>query len=130
MWRTVAIAVVMTIMTAGLADVPSAQGPEVNALMREKLERAQKILEAVVTSNWFELETQSRELERMTSDPRWTVFKYPEYAKHSAGFIRAIQVLHTAAAQRDLDKAPKAYADLTLKCVECHRDLARARTAG
>jgi hypothetical protein len=97
--------------------------------MQEKLVHAQKILEAVVTSDWSGLETHSRELERLTNDPRWTVLKYPEYARHSAGFVRAVQDLHHAASQRDLDKTPQAYIAVTMQCVECHRYLARARIA-
>jgi len=75
------------------------------------------------------LETHSRELEQLTKDPRWTVLTFPEYAKHSAAFVRSVQALHTAAAQRDLEKAPNAYVAVTLQCVECHRYLARARIA-
>jgi len=41
--------------------------------------------------------------------------------------VKAIQDLHMAAAQRDLEKTPRAYVDLTLKCVERHRYMARAR---
>jgi hypothetical protein len=106
-----------------------AQGPEVKHVMREKLVRAEHILEAVVTSDWVSLETNSRELERLTDDPRWTVLKYPEYARQTTGFVTAIQALHLAAAQRDLEKTPRAYVDVTLKCVECHRYLARERIA-
>jgi hypothetical protein len=112
----------------GLAASPS-QGPELNSVMREKLEHAQKILEAVVTSDWISLETHSREMERLTDDPRWTALKYPEYARHSTAFVRAVQDLRQAAAQRDLEKTPKAYITVTLSCVECHRYLARARIA-
>jgi hypothetical protein len=112
----------------GLAASPS-QGPELNAVMREKLVHAQKILEAVVTSDWVSLETHSRELEQLTNDPRWTVLKYPEYAQHSSAFVRAVQDLHRAAAQRDLENAPKAYVAVTFQCVECHRYMARARVA-
>ena len=112
----------------GLAAGPS-QGPALNRVMRDKLVHAQKILEAVVTSDWVSLETHSRELERLTDDPRWMVLKFPEYARHSAAFIRTIQDLHRAAAQRDLEQAPKAYVAVTLQCVECHRYLARARLA-
>jgi hypothetical protein len=97
--------------------------------MRQKLAHAQKILEAVVTSDWTGLETHSRELERLTNDPRWIVLKFPEYAQHSGEFVRSVQALHTAAAQRDLEKAPNAYVAVTLQCVECHRYLARARIA-
>src|ERR1019366_10214972 len=71
----------------GLA-ASSSQGPEVNQVMREKLTHAQKILEAVVTSDWVSLETHSRELEQLTNDPRWMVLKYPEYARHSSAFVR------------------------------------------
>ncbi len=111
-----------------LAASPS-QGPELKSIMREKLEHSQKILEAVVTSDWTSLEMHSRELERLTDDPRWTVLKFPEYARHSTAFVQAIQDLHRNATQRDLEKTPQAYVAVTLKCVECHRYLARARIA-
>lgn len=123
-WRSLVLAGAVL----GLAAVPG-QGPELNKLMREKLVHTQKILEAVVTSDWVSLETHSRDLEQLTKDPRWMVLKYPEYAQHSAAFVRAVQTLHGAAAQRDLDSAPKAYVAVTLQCVECHRYLARARIA-
>jgi hypothetical protein len=106
-----------------------AQGPKLDSIMHEKLEHAQKILAAVVTSDWVSLETHSRELERLTEDPRWVVLKFPEYARHSAAFVKAVQDLHRAAAQRDLDQTPKAYVAVTLQCVECHRYLARSRIA-
>ena len=105
------------------------QGPAVRNVMREKLQIVQKILEAVVTSDWVSLEGNTQALARLTNDPRWTVLKYPEYAKQSAAFLRAVEALHAAAVQRDLDKTPKAYASLTLQCVECHRYLARQRIA-
>jgi hypothetical protein len=125
MRRSLALAgIVVMSVTAG-----GSQGPELSAVMREKLSHAQKILEGVVTSDWVTLEMQSRQLEELTNDPRWMVLKYPEYARHSAAFVRAVQTLHTAAAQRDLEKTPKAYVNVTLQCVECHRYLARARIA-
>ena len=124
MWRSLA----MVGAVLGLAAGPR-QGPELRTLMHDKLVHAQKILEAVVTSDWVSLETHSRELEQLTSDPRWTVLKYPEYAQHSGAFVRAVQALHTAAAQRDLNKTPEAYIAVTMQCVACHRYLARARIA-
>ena len=124
MWRSLA----MVGAVLGLAAGPR-QGPELRTVMHDKLVHAQKILEAVVTSDWVSLETHSRELEQLTSDPRWTVLKYPEYAQHSGAFVRAVQALHTAAAQRDLNKTPEAYIAVTMQCVACHRYLARARIA-
>ena len=120
--------VVIPAAVFALSAAPT-QGPELSAIMREKLQHMEKILEAVVTSDWSSLETHSRELERLTNDPRWTILKYPEYARHSAVFVKAVQDLHTAAAQRDLEKTPQAYVTVTLQCVDCHRYLARARVA-
>ena len=123
------VAVVALSALLGLAASPS-QGPELNSIMREKLQHAQKILEAVVTSDWASLETQSRELEQLTKDPRWMSLKCPGVcAAYCTAFVQAVQDLRRAAAQRDLDKAPQAYVAVTLKCVECHRYLGRGRVA-
>jgi hypothetical protein len=122
------ITVVALVVLWGLVVTP-AQGPDLNRLMQRKLVHAQEILKAVVTSDWVALETHSRELERLTRDPAWMVLRHQEYRQHSDGFIRAIQTLHRAAAQRDLEATPRAYVDMTLQCVGCHRYLARARLA-
>jgi hypothetical protein len=97
--------------------------------MRDKLQHAQKILETVVTSDWNGLETHTRELERLTNDPRWMVLRFPEYAKHSAAFVAALRDLRRVAGERDLERATGAYATLILRCVDCHRYVARARIA-
>ena len=121
----------MLVAAVALATVTSAsaQGPGVSSVMREKLQHTQKILEAVVTSNWTTLDAQTLALERLTDDPRWRVLKAPEYATDSRAFKDALRDLRTAAVARDLDKTPQAYAAMTLKCVECHRYLARNRMA-
>jgi hypothetical protein len=128
MRNTLFLALACIAAVVGLAASGN-QGPGVNRVMREKLDRTQKILEAVVTSDWVGLESETRELERLTDDPRWTVLNFPEYARHSADFKRTIADLHKAAAQRDLENTPKAYIAVTLSCISCHRYLARARIA-
>jgi hypothetical protein len=106
-----------------------AQGPSLDRLMRKKLDCSQKILEAVVTSRWADLEARTRELEALTNDPAWTVLNAPEYARHSSAFREAVRALHAAAVKRDLEATPQAYVALTLSCVQCHRYLARNRLA-
>jgi len=123
-WRTLVVVAALVGFGAG-----PRQGPDLDRVMGEKLRRTQQILEALVTSDWVGLETHSRELERLTQDPRWTVLNYPEYARYSNAFLRSVQALHTAAVERDLERAPRAYADMTLRCVDCHRYLSRARIA-
>ena len=124
-----AVQAVVVLLACGTIGAAPIQNARLEQVMRQKLARSQKILEAVVTSNWSELETESRELERLTTEPAWTSLKLPEYAKYSVAFVNAVHDLHQAAAQRDLDATPKAYAAVVLRCVDCHRYLARARVA-
>ena len=124
----VAMAVAFGLAATTPATTP-AQGPQLGRVMRQKLVHSQKILEAVVTSDWAGLETHSRELERLTNDPAWRALAFAEYGKYSASFVSALQELTRAAVQRDLEKTPQAYAAMTLRCVDCHRYLARARLA-
>jgi len=123
-WRLALLALTL----AGVTTT-TAQGPAVDRVMRKKLEVSQKILEAVVTSRWADLEARSRDLEDLTNDPAWRVLRSPEYATHSNAFRESVRALHDAAAKRDLDATPKAYSAVTLSCVDCHRYLARKRMA-
>ncbi len=125
----VGLALVVIGVTAGLAAGEPGQGRSTKTVMRQKLAHSQGILEAVVTSDWAKLETQSRALEELTNAPGWTVLKYPEYARYSLAFVHAVQGLRGVAAERSLDHAPDAHAALTRACVDCHRYLARARMA-
>lgn len=123
-WRW-ALAIVALLNVAAM----DAQGPAVERVMHKKLEVSQKILEAVVTSRWMDLEARSRDLQDLTNDPAWQVLNAPEYAAHSGAFREAVRVLHDAAARRDLEATPKAYIAVTLSCIDCHRYLARNRLA-
>lgn len=113
----------------GVVGAAGAQGPELTRVMREKLLHAQRVLEAVVTSDWHALETHSRALEQLTASPGWSALKYPEYAKHSATFVSALQHLRRVAGERDSGKATDAYTAVVRRCVECHQYVARARIA-
>jgi hypothetical protein len=124
-WQTV----VVSVAVLGVSGVAAAQGLQLSRVMRDKLQHAQKILETVVTSDWNGLETHTRELERLTNDPRWMVLRFPEYAKHSAAFVGALRDLRRVAGERDLERATEAYTALILRCVDCHQYVARARIA-
>jgi len=95
--------------------------------MRAKLEHSQKILEAVVTSNWQLLDRESRDLALVVQDPAWSSLVMPEYIRHSEAFVRATNDLTEAAKLRDLESASLGLISLTASCVGCHRYLARAR---
>ena len=123
---------VLAIVFAGLVLEAGLQAQTValNRVMRQKLADAQGVLAAVVTSNWAELERRSKALGAATNDPAWLVLKTPEYSRQSEAFVRAANDLMDAAARRDQEGAPLAYVALTMRCVQCHRYVARARIAG
>src|SRR5215470_16975045 len=95
MLGTIALAVSM-----GAATV-EAQSVALKKVMQQKLEHSQLILAAVVTSNWIEMERQSRSLLDLTNDSAWMVLKTPEYAKQSQAFVRAAEDLVDAARRKD-----------------------------
>jgi hypothetical protein len=128
-WSNIVAAALMAVTASAALGARSAQGPELRGVMQQKLSHAHKILDAVVTSDWAALDENVKAMEQLTKDPRWMALRYPEYAQQSSAFVRAVQDLKIAASRRDLARTPDAFAALTLKCVECHRYLARARMA-
>jgi hypothetical protein len=96
-------------------------------VMRSKLDHSQRILEAVVTSNWPLLDRESREMTLVVRNPAWFSLATPEYHRHSEAFLRASDDLIEAAKLRDLESASLGFIALTTSCVNCHRYLARAR---
>jgi len=121
---------VAVVLTLGAIAPAQAQTTALNRVMRQKLADAQAVLAAVVTSNWAELERRSKALAAATDDAAWVVLKTPEYTRQSEAFVRAANDLVDAAARRDQEGAPLAYVALTMRCVQCHRYVARARIAG
>jgi len=124
--KTYVIAAVLMVAGFGHAD---AQTAATSRLMRQKLVDAQGVMAAVVTGNWGELDRRSKALAKATEDPAWLVLRTPEYAKQGEAFLRAVNDLVDAAARRDSDAAPLAYVALTMRCIQCHRYVARARLA-
>jgi hypothetical protein len=123
--KRVVIAAILTAVTS----TAEAQTTALNRVMRQKLADAQGVLAAVVTNNWAELDRRSRALAQATDDPAWLVLRTPEYTKQSEAFVRAVNDLTEAASRRDQEAAPLAYVTLTMRCVQCHRYVARARIA-
>lgn len=107
----------------------AAQTPSTGRVMRDKLAHTQKILEAIMVSDYVALDRESAALVRATELPAWSVLNSPEYMRQSAAFVSAIQDLRDAARARDLDRATLEYMSLTLTCFQCHKHLKGVRVA-
>jgi len=121
--------VIAAVLVLGAIDQANAQTAATTRVMRQKLVDAQGVMAAVVTGNWVELERRSKALAKAVDDPAWLVFRTPEYAKQGEAFVRALNDLADTAASRDSDGASLAYVALTMRCIQCHRYVARARIA-
>ncbi|MGE0591724.1 MAG: hypothetical protein AB7G23_01215 [Vicinamibacterales bacterium] len=127
-WFSVAVAALLVVLGSSVAL--SAQGIGLGRLMRLKLDHAGSVLEALVTSDWEELETHSQALSDLTRDPAWMNLQFSEYNRYTQAFVRANDELGEAARQKDLEAAALGYVALTTSCISCHRYVARARLAG
>ena len=109
--------------------MPAAQTSQTAQVMREKLTQSERLLAALVTTNWVALDRYGRALQDLTSKPGWDQMRLPEYFKYSTAFQRSVESVVEAAGRRDQREALTAYNGLIASCVECHRYVARARLA-
>ena len=79
------------------------------AMMREKLAHAQKILEALTTSNRELLTAESGALVTIAKSPRWAELKTRELGTYTDNFLKAVAELDAAAKRNDFDAAAAQY---------------------
>ncbi|HVH26109.1 MAG TPA: hypothetical protein VM818_05095 [Vicinamibacterales bacterium] len=105
------------------------QTPATRRVMREKLTHSQRILEAILTSDFALLERETTALTRVTETAAWQALRSPEYLRQSEAFLAANRSLNEAAKTRDLDGAAQLYSSLTMSCFACHRHMKDSRLA-
>lgn len=109
--------------------VAEPQPQQLARVMQLKLDYSQAILKSIVLEDFATLERQSRELAALTETAGWGALRTPEYARHSADFMRTAEALAVASKERNAEAAALEYVGLTLKCVQCHKYLRDARRA-
>jgi hypothetical protein len=122
------LSLVVLLLALSGPDVPAQTGVTRN-VMREKLVHSQKILEAIMTSDFKGLEEHSTAIVNLTKTEGWAVLKSAEYQRQSAAFVRALDDLVATAKQKNLDVATIQYMAMTMTCYECHRHLKNTRIA-
>lgn len=120
---------VLCLSLLGVAAWSPGQTPATRQVMREKLQYTQRILEAVMKSDFMLLEQSSEALSRMPEKPGWMVLNTPEYIRYSGAFVNATQELLQSAKDHDLDAAAVHYASMSMTCYQCHRYVKNSRIA-
>ena len=104
-----------------LAAAPVGAQQDLGNLMRQKLDRAQGLFEAVVLARFPAVERYARDLLRISEQSTWTPMTAPTYLRFAGEFQEAARSLGQAAGARDIDEVSTAYMTLTSSCVQCHR---------
>ena len=128
-FRCLTALMLAAVLAAGWAPLTAGQGMQTKQVMRQKLAQSERLLGALVTSDWAALDRHGRALEAVTAQPGWDVMRLPEFHKYTVAFQRATLALAVAAKERDQRTALTAYTALVASCVECHSYVARARIA-
>ena len=118
--------VIVTFITAFSASQQANLQP---ALMRQKLHYAQAVLEALVSEDFEAIEDHALWLLQLSEASAWNGMNSPEYAAHNSAFRHAVDSLKEGAHEKTLDGTALAYVELTLVCVQCHKDVRRAGRA-
>jgi hypothetical protein len=112
-------------LVSGHADDPQA----VKALMKRKLENAQKVLEGVALNDFDKIGKHADELIAVSKATDWKVLKTAQYELYSNEFRRNAENLGQQAKAKSTDGAALAYVELTLTCVKCHKHVREVRMA-
>ncbi len=99
----------------------SRQSDPLERIMLRKLEYAHNVFQALILEDFDAMDRNSERLQRLSEASNWTVIRTHEYTRHSSEFRRTVDALKKAAQEKDLDAAALAYAEMTLKCVQCHK---------
>lgn len=100
-----------------------AADPDTAAVMRTKLAASQKILGALVTADFAQVQTNASTLVTLSGQRGWAALQTPEYELFSTQFRLASEGLIKAAGARNMDASATAYNELTTSCVACHKYL-------
>lgn len=111
----------LALAIVALAAAPAAAQQDLGNLMRQKLDRAQELFEAVVLARFPAVARYAGDLLRISEQSTWTPMTEPTYLRFAGEFQEAARSLGQAAAARDIDEVSTAYMTLTSSCVQCHR---------
>lgn len=96
-------------------------------LMKRKLDHAQKILEGLALNDFEKLARNAEELVLISQLAEWRAVKTPAYDVQSGDFRRHAQSVIKHAKAKNSDETAKAYVEMTMSCVKCHKYIREVR---
>src|SRR5262249_16499544 len=105
-WRAFILSTVLVLTVVGAAPPQTAR---TGRLSREKLQHSQRILAALVTSDYGLLQRETQAVTAITKNPEWSVLITPDLRPYTSDFTRALSDLSAASERRDYDAAGVSY---------------------
>ena len=96
---------------------------ELATLMQAKLASSQKITEGLVTKDFEMIRKGAEEWRRVSAATKWYSHNDPVFVQHRAELARNADKLIRVADEKNLDAATLAYTQLTISCVNCHKQV-------
>jgi hypothetical protein len=124
--------VLIACINTALADDPSPKTPvlakeKLAPLMQMKLDRSKEILEGLALEDFERISKNARALRLLSLESGWNVLQTEEYSQQSQDFRRNTALIAEAGEEKDLGRATLGYVALTVRCVECHSYMRKAR---
>lgn len=133
MKRKILGALALVLAVAGIAASrvpPGWRTPATVEFMRDKLELSKRVLEGLATEDFDLIASKARRLAAMSQEPSWSLIEHPDYARLSAEFRKNVEMLGSAAQNKNLDGVTLAYVRVTMSCVDCHKFVRGKAPAG
>lgn len=93
------------------------------SLMKSKLDDSKNILEGLTREDFPAIEKGAKALRGLTVLEQWFRADTPRYKAQLNSFRYANDALIQAAEEKNLDAASIAYTQLTISCVNCHKQV-------
>lgn len=104
-------------------NVTESKTDKVGAFMQMKMEPAKKLLEGLALEDYDMILANSQKISLLTLDASWMVIQSEAYRQHSKDLQRSLNMIMDSAKEKNLDGALLGYLQMSMKCVDCHKQL-------
>ena len=102
----------------------------VKEAMRKKVAYSQQVLVGITLEDYGLIANNAEKLVELSNKTNWYSRQVPEYELFLNEFRRNAEELMKAGQQKNLDAASRAYVQMTLSCISCHKFIRSSSDVG
>lgn len=122
-WQAVVLIAGVLGLVVGVAVAPAASEDETHQIMRAKLRQSQALLEGLANQNFALLKKNAKDMKAVADLEQWIHGENEEYELQLKLFRSANDEIIRQAEEKNIDAAALAFVQLTMSCVNCHKQL-------